>query len=87
MTYLVFTTEAEAQTAIERINHNYGCSYNALNGYIMEKWADVKKAPNEDKWYFPKPETRIGVPLQDAMDGVSAYHEVRSLPQNWIEIA
>jgi len=83
---LVFNTEAEANTALDLINTNYGCDYIAENGYQMQIWAIAKKALTEDKWYFKKPKAHLNKTVDEAMAGVIGYTEQEAVSEGWVEI-
>lgn len=83
MTFLVFNTQAAADTALNTINSRYGCPYVAGN-YRMDEWDVVKKADNEDKWYFVKPEERLNKTLTELMNNVGADEEIETIPDGWL---
>lgn len=82
--FLTFTSQATAQTMLNKINKNYPIiGVNAETGeqepndQKTEIWANLTKAYNQDLWYFQKPAVEF-------MDGVSGYTEQEFDP-NWAE--
>jgi hypothetical protein len=83
-TFLTFTSQATAQTMLNKINKNYPIiGTNAETGepepteQKTEIWANLTKAYNLDLWYFEKPS-------QEFMTGVSGYVEQEYDP-SWQE--
>jgi hypothetical protein len=64
MDCLTFTNESDAKKELDKINLNYGYPIQSINAKSNElvdfytlRWANVKKADNDELWYFQKPET------------------------------
>ena len=83
MTYLVFNAESAATTALATIEDRYGCPYTS-GSYAMERWDTVTKAASENKWYFKKPQARLGKTVEELMDGITAGDEIQTLPDGWV---
>lgn len=85
MSYLKFTTEAEAITAISQIDSNYSAPILLSNGYEMETWETPSKAISNNIWWVQKPERDLnGITCEDAMLGVTGYTEIESLDPTWL---
>jgi hypothetical protein len=63
MTYLVFSTQAEADNAQALISQNMG-----FTGSVTSAWAIPQQRATDGKWYFLKPE-------DSWMTGVTGYTE------------